>query len=62
MRIRPDLPVIVCTGYSQSLDQARAAGMGIQGFVMKPIQIDEIAAAVRKVLEKKSPPAGNLRP
>jgi CheY-like chemotaxis protein len=51
MRIRPTLPVIICTGYSQSFDQERAKQIGIKAFVMKPILINEIAAAIRGVLD-----------
>ena len=54
MRIRPDLPVIICTGYSQTIDKTRAADRGIKGFVMKPILINDIAAAIRKALNKQS--------
>jgi PAS domain S-box-containing protein len=53
IKIRPNLPVIICTGYSQAIDQQRAAQIGIKAFVMKPVLIDEIAAAVRKVLGKE---------
>jgi CheY-like chemotaxis protein/anti-sigma regulatory factor (Ser/Thr protein kinase) len=53
MHIRPDLPVIICTGYSQTIDQERAKRIGIKAFVMKPILINEIAAAVRKVLDNE---------
>jgi len=49
--IRPNLPVIICTGYSQTIDHERAKQIGIKAFVMKPILINEIAAAVRKVLD-----------
>jgi PAS domain S-box-containing protein len=52
MNVRPNLPVIICTGYSQAIDQERAKQIGIKAFVMKPILINEIAAAVRKVLAK----------
>jgi PAS domain S-box-containing protein len=51
IRIRPELPVIICTGYSQTIDHERAKQIGIKDFVMKPILINEIAAAVRKVLD-----------
>ena len=50
IRIRPDIPVIICTGYSQTIDQGRAADRGIKGFVMKPMLINEIAVAIRKAL------------
>jgi CheY-like chemotaxis protein/anti-sigma regulatory factor (Ser/Thr protein kinase) len=52
LSIKPNLPVIICTGYSQTMDQERAKQIGIKAFVMKPILINEIAAAVRKVLNK----------
>jgi len=51
MRIRPDHPVIICTGYSQVIDSERAKDKGIRAFVMKPILINEIAAAIRRVLD-----------
>jgi CheY-like chemotaxis protein/anti-sigma regulatory factor (Ser/Thr protein kinase) len=52
IRIRPDIPVIVCTGYSQTIDPKRAAERGIKGFVMKPVLISEIAGAIRKALNQ----------
>ena len=52
MRIRPGLPVIICTGYSQAIDPQRAKERGIKACVMKPILINEIAAAIRKALAK----------
>jgi PAS domain S-box-containing protein len=51
MNIRPDIPVIICTGYSQAIDPERAKKRGIKSFVMKPILVNDIAAAVRKVLD-----------
>lgn len=55
MSIRPGLPVIVCTGYSQNIDAERATQLGIRAFVMKPILIHELAAAVRKALVRETP-------
>jgi CheY-like chemotaxis protein len=51
MRIRPELPVIICTGYSQVMDPARARAKGIKACVMKPILVNDIAAAVRKAMD-----------
>jgi PAS domain S-box-containing protein len=51
MHIRPDLPVIICTGYSQVIDFERAKNKGIREFVMKPLLINEIAAVIRRVLD-----------
>jgi PAS domain S-box-containing protein len=53
MQIRPNIPIILCTGYSQSIDPERAQQKGIKAFVMKPILINEIAAAIRRVLEDR---------
>jgi signal transduction histidine kinase len=53
MNIRPNVPVIICTGYSQAVDNERARKIGIKAFVMKPILINELASAVRKVLDKE---------
>jgi PAS domain S-box-containing protein len=50
MRIRPDIPVVVCTGYSQVIDAERARQRGIKALVMKPILIHDIAAAIRKAI------------
>ena len=55
MHIRPDIPVILCTGYSQAIDPERAQKRGIKAFVMKPILVNEIAAAIRKVLDSVQP-------
>jgi PAS domain S-box-containing protein len=53
IHIKPSIPVIICTGYSQAIDHERAMRRGVKAFVMKPILINEIAAAVRKVLDKE---------
>jgi CheY-like chemotaxis protein len=53
IHLKPSIPVIICTGYSQAIDHERAMRRGVKAFVMKPILINEIAAAVRKVLDKE---------
>ena len=50
-RIRPDMPVILCTGFSNRIDESRAAEIGIQGFVLKPILRQDIAETIRRVLD-----------
>ena len=54
LKTRPDLPVIVCTGYSETLGEKEALAMGIKGFMMKPFSVREIAEAIRRVLPKKT--------
>lgn len=52
MSIKPDIPIILCTGFSEQINEKEAKWMGIDAFVMKPIHIHEIAKAVRDVLNK----------
>ena len=37
MRIRPDIPVILCTGFSEAITQEKARALGVREFIMKPI-------------------------
>ncbi len=51
MKIRPDIPVILCTGYSKKLSEENIAKIGIKAFVMKPFVRSELAKTIRKVLD-----------
>jgi DNA-binding NarL/FixJ family response regulator len=51
LALRPDLPVILCTGFSHTVDEEAAKNAGIRAFVMKPLTKTEIARTIRKVLE-----------
>lgn len=53
MRIRLDIPVILCTGFSQQVAAEEAVKMGIKRFLMKPLVLRELAEAVRSVLDHK---------
>ncbi len=50
LRLRPGLPVIICTGYSETLAEEQALAMGIKAFIMKPFSVAEIARGIRRVL------------
>ena len=50
--ISPEIPVILCTGFSEQIDEESAKTMGIRAFVMKPIIMHEIANTIRKVLDQ----------
>ena len=50
MKIRPDIPVILCTGHSRLVSDEKAKDMGIRAFVMKPILKRAMAETVRKAL------------
>lgn len=49
--IRRGMPVILCTGYSESVSYREAKGAGISGFLMKPVLRRQLAVTVRKVLD-----------
>ena len=53
MKIRPDIPVILCTGYSKKISGEQASEIGIKTYVMKPLVRRDLAIAVRKVLDQK---------
>lgn len=50
--VRPDIPVIICTGFSERIDKERAAAAGNAGFLMKPIVKSELAQMVRRMLDQ----------
>jgi PAS domain S-box-containing protein len=52
-QIRADIPIIICTGYSERINEQRAAELGIQGLIMKPFTIRRLAKMVREVLDQK---------
>jgi len=51
LKIRPDLPIILCTGYSNLVNEAQAKACGIKGFAMKPLTKKETATLLREVLD-----------
>ena len=55
MRIRADIPVVLCTGYSDKIKEDSARAIGVRGFVMKPILMADLARAVRSALDNDSP-------
>jgi len=50
-RIRPDIPIILCSGFSELITEEKAKAMGIQGYIMKPVAIKEMAEAIREALD-----------
>ncbi len=53
MSIRSDIPIILCTGFSEQIDEKKAKEIGISAFVMKPIVMREMANTIREVLDGK---------
>jgi PAS domain S-box-containing protein len=53
MRLRPDIPVILCTGFSEAMTQEKAKTIGVKEFIMKPIVQRQIAEAIRRALDER---------
>jgi signal transduction histidine kinase/ActR/RegA family two-component response regulator len=51
MDIKPEIPVILCTGFNETITEEKALSMGIDKFVMKPIVKNELASTIRTVLD-----------
>ena len=51
LKIRPELPIILCTGYSHAIDMDLARKLNIREFVLKPISLDDLGLLVRRVLK-----------
>jgi signal transduction histidine kinase/CheY-like chemotaxis protein len=54
LAVRPDMPVILCTGFDHLLDSASAISAGITRLVMKPLTSSEMAQTIRNVLSKEN--------
>jgi CheY-like chemotaxis protein len=49
--IRPDTPIVLCTGFSETISSSHSASLGIRKTIMKPMVARDIALAIREVLE-----------
>jgi len=51
LKIRPDIPLILCTGYSETVSESEAKDIGVREFLFKPIVMRDLAEIVRRVLD-----------
>ncbi len=51
MRIRPDMPVILCTGFSEVISEQEAKKMGIKELLMKPATTKDLDEAINRALK-----------
>jgi PAS domain S-box-containing protein len=54
LQIRPDIPIILCTGFSEYIDEAKAKSLGIRAFIMKPFTKKALGRLVRDVLNGRA--------
>jgi len=51
LKIRPDLPTIICTGFSQKINEKKAKRIGIRQYIEKPLNRSDLARLVRRTLD-----------
>ena len=51
LKIRPDIKIIICTGYSSIIDEDKAGELGFKGFLSKPFKFERLARTVRRVID-----------
>ncbi len=54
LALRPDIPVILCTGFSELITEEKAREMGLAGFLFKPLSLRDLGSVVRKALDSKT--------
>jgi PAS domain S-box-containing protein len=54
LRVRPDLPIILCTGFSETVSRGQALAMGVRDYIMKPLDVERLSTAVRTTLDAQS--------
>ncbi|MDY6790320.1 MAG: PAS domain S-box protein [Thermodesulfobacteriota bacterium] len=52
IKIRPEIPIILCTGFSEMMSKEKAESIGIKGFLMKPVVMKDLSHVIRQALDK----------
>ncbi|MDL1984618.1 MAG: PAS domain S-box protein [Deltaproteobacteria bacterium] len=52
LSIRPDIPIILCSGYSDKIDAEKAAALGVRKYIEKPLNMSDFMIAIRKALDE----------
>jgi PAS domain S-box-containing protein len=53
IKIRPGIPILFCTGFSERISKEKAKALGIKGYLMKPIVMKDLSKKIRDVLDNK---------
>ena len=54
LSIRPDMPIILCSGFSEKIDAEKAKELGIRKYIEKPLNMSDFVVALRKVLDAEN--------
>jgi CheY-like chemotaxis protein/two-component sensor histidine kinase len=53
MNIRPDIPIMLCTGDTETITQQRSKAIGIRECILKPLKVHVLAKTLRKIFDKR---------
>jgi PAS domain S-box-containing protein len=53
-QIRPDIPIILCTGFSHPVTSEQLRALEVDAFLLKPVMVNEWARVIRQVLERRT--------
>jgi PAS domain S-box-containing protein len=51
LQYRPDMPVVICTGFSKFMTPERASALGIRALLMKPVTVEKLSRTIRDILD-----------
>ncbi len=57
-QIRPDIPIILCTGFSHVMTPEKAMALKLDAFLMKPLTVRDIGRAVQRVIRMRNAEVG----
>ncbi len=52
LKVRQDIPIILCTGYSETISEAEILEIGVRKYLQKPVSNKELAGLIREILDK----------
>ncbi len=52
INIRPEIPIVLCSGYREEVDSEKCERLGIDDFILKPFDMIRMARTIRKVLDQ----------
>jgi CheY-like chemotaxis protein len=53
LEIQSGIPIVLCTGHNDSIDEKKAQAAGVREFLLKPLTRQELAEAVRRALDSR---------
>ncbi len=53
LKIKPDMPIILCTGFSDTLSKSKAIEIGIKRYVQKPVGNERLVVLIREIFDKR---------